>query len=224
MICERCGKIISGNYGSGRFCSRSCANKRNFNIKTKLKISNKLIEYGNYIRNKNKTEYNKNPKICTTCGKSLSYEDRKNNFCSKECLSKHLKEVNSNWVKYHNGKLKNQFGNFIVYKVICTFDDTYYIGVHKINNNLVNDNYLGSGKIITSKVKKYGKEKFQRITLKEFNNSNDAYKYESELVNKYIKDKNCLNLSFGGIGGFGFIGKHHTKETKNKIRNSLKRK
>ena len=28
MICEKCGKEHDGTFGSGRFCSRSCANSR----------------------------------------------------------------------------------------------------------------------------------------------------------------------------------------------------
>lgn len=40
--CERCGKINNAIYGTGRFCSISCANTRDMSAKTKLKISNSL--------------------------------------------------------------------------------------------------------------------------------------------------------------------------------------
>ena len=36
--CERCGKVMNEYYGSGRFCSRSCANSRHHSEKTKQRI------------------------------------------------------------------------------------------------------------------------------------------------------------------------------------------
>ena len=41
-ICENCGKHVTEIYGSGRFCSRSCANKRQHSEETKSKISKTL--------------------------------------------------------------------------------------------------------------------------------------------------------------------------------------
>lgn len=38
MNCERCGKEHDGTYGTGRFCSRSCANARRHSEETKNKI------------------------------------------------------------------------------------------------------------------------------------------------------------------------------------------
>lgn len=38
-ICERCGKKIEENFGSGRFCSRSCANTRIPSEKHRAKTS-----------------------------------------------------------------------------------------------------------------------------------------------------------------------------------------
>ena len=61
--CEKCGKLVTSNFGSGRFCSRSCANARVHSEETKQKISKsvknniKYIEYeGKYIT---LHEYNK---------------------------------------------------------------------------------------------------------------------------------------------------------------------
>lgn len=42
MICEKCGKEHDGTFGSGRFCSRACANSRIHSAETKLKIHNSL--------------------------------------------------------------------------------------------------------------------------------------------------------------------------------------
>lgn len=40
--CEKCGKVITEKFGSGRFCSRSCANGRPHTEEQKQKISKKL--------------------------------------------------------------------------------------------------------------------------------------------------------------------------------------
>lgn len=45
FICERCGKEHDGTFGSGRFCSRSCANARDRSEETKKKISASVIKY-----------------------------------------------------------------------------------------------------------------------------------------------------------------------------------
>ena len=41
-ICERCQKEHDGSYGSGRFCSVSCANKRDWSPESNKKRSDKL--------------------------------------------------------------------------------------------------------------------------------------------------------------------------------------
>jgi hypothetical protein len=43
-ICERCGEIMATKFGSGRFCSRACANARELSDETKAKISQSLVK------------------------------------------------------------------------------------------------------------------------------------------------------------------------------------
>lgn len=48
--CEKCGKEVTEKYGSGRFCSRQCANSRTFSEESRAKksIANKgLVAYSN---------------------------------------------------------------------------------------------------------------------------------------------------------------------------------
>ena len=45
MVCERCGKEHNGSYGSGRFCSRQCANARQFSEETKQLKSRKQKQF-----------------------------------------------------------------------------------------------------------------------------------------------------------------------------------
>lgn len=55
MICERCGKEHDGSFGSGRFCSRSCANSRIWTQEINNKRSETIkagYKSGKIIRNK----------------------------------------------------------------------------------------------------------------------------------------------------------------------------
>lgn len=85
-----------------------------------------------------------------------------------------------------------------VYKITRPeIDKCFYIGVHSTKN--ISDNYLGSGNLIVSSVRKYGKEKHKKEIIKIFETRQEAISYEKELVTKeLIDDENCLNLSLGG--------------------------
>jgi hypothetical protein len=45
FICEKCGKEHDGSFGSGRFCSKSCANSRKHSEESRLKTSKSLLSY-----------------------------------------------------------------------------------------------------------------------------------------------------------------------------------
>ena len=72
--CERCGKVMTEYFGSGRFCSRACSNSHYLSQKTREKISkslsNKIIK-----------------KYCIDCGK-LIRKSNKSGYCG-ECYFKH---------------------------------------------------------------------------------------------------------------------------------------
>ena len=82
--CEKCGKVMTEKYGSGRFCSRGCANGRPQSEETKNKIRNSLLKLSdgtdrlstNHVKAKN--NYENNPKYCVVCGAVLPYEKRNN--------------------------------------------------------------------------------------------------------------------------------------------------
>ena len=75
--CEKCGKFVSdGEYfGSGRFCSRACANSRTQTEEMNEKRRQKL--------SKEKPDY-----YCLDCGKKL-FKKTKHGYCI-DCYHKHI--------------------------------------------------------------------------------------------------------------------------------------
>jgi len=90
---------------------------------------------------------------------------------------------------------------YIVYKIINTLDHKEYIGVHGTFN--IEDDYMGSGKHLKSAINMYGEDNFKKTTLYVFDNAEEAYLKESELVDKeYVERKDTYNLKVGGEGGW----------------------
>ena len=124
-----------------------------------------------------------------------------------------------------------------IYKITLLLGELagkYYYGKRSTSKLPENDiKYTGSGKIVSNYFNKYGK--IPGIThIKEIIELNpDKYtnaEREKEYVNPNLKDKMCVNLTCGGFGGGvpGHIGawrgKHHSKETKEKMSKAQKGK
>lgn len=78
-----------------------------------------------------------------------------------------------------------------------------YVGVH---NGDPNDSYLGSGVLLTRAIKKYGKQEFSRIILEVFDNEEDAYLRERQIVNEqFIARDDTYNVMLGGVGGWKHV-------------------
>lgn len=69
--CECCGKIMAEKFGSGRFCSRACANTRHHSDETKEKIRKTLTKHTDVLN-------------CKVCGRLLNYRN-KSGLC-KDCF------------------------------------------------------------------------------------------------------------------------------------------
>lgn len=94
---------------------------------------------------------------------------------------------------------------FIVYCTTCKINGKIYIGVHKTENPNVFDGYIGNGLKIgyniknpktafQHAVKKYGYSNFVRNTLFVFDNEEEAYLKEKEIVTlEFIRQKDNYN-------------------------------
>jgi len=101
--------------------------------------------------------------------------------------------------------------NFI-YITTNLINGKQYVGSH---DGEINDNYLGSGRLIIKAIKKYNKEKFKREIIKECDHSINLI-----LEEKYIRKYNTLipnGYNISPTGGHGLRGKL-SKETIEKIR------
>ena len=108
MICEKCSSIHDGTYGSGRFCSKACANSRIRTTETKRKISNKL----------------KKPPLpqiyCQQCNHVFFPKKKTTKFCSRLCARRNniklaiQSQVDNppNWSEIHRHAYRNG-NNFI---------------------------------------------------------------------------------------------------------------
>ena len=97
---------------------------------------------------------------------------------------------------------------YIVYQTTSKVNNKIY----KTENPEIFDGYLGNGVYIYRPssymhpkthfqyaVKKYGIKNFVRTTIKIFDNENDAYKLEAEIVNEdFIKRDDTYNIILGG--------------------------
>jgi len=90
MKCEKCNKEHDGSFGSGRFCSRSCANSRIRTDEIKKKISNSIKTSEKFRLSVIAQLGERITKICPICKNEfevrLSSKDQ--TFCSIECFRK----------------------------------------------------------------------------------------------------------------------------------------
>ena len=100
---------------------------------------------------------------------------------------------------------------YIIYKTTNIINNKFYIGKHQTTN--LNDEYMGSGKILKYAIKKYGIKNFKKEILYTFKTEKEMNDKEKELV---IISDNTYNLCEGGKGGFSFINRTRNHVSHNK--------
>ena len=85
-LCEKCGKVMTEKFGSGRFCSRACANSRVRSEETIDKIRKATSKANSYrgIKQANIEKYLNNPKRCRICGEIIEYNRRNAETCTNK--------------------------------------------------------------------------------------------------------------------------------------------
>lgn len=121
-----------------------------------------------------------------------------------------------NTYDWHNDKYV-----YYTYKITASDSPKYYYGrkTHYKENNdynendLLNDNYYGSGGVKFNNWKKKHKNNLEKEIIQVYHHWGDSVKGEKELIGKsYKNDKNCLNSVAGGVGHSGGTHKREYKE------------
>ena len=109
-----------------------------------------------------------------------------------------------------------------VYETTNLVNGKKYIGV-SITKNKRSEKYLGSGILLVRAIKKYGRDFFVKVILKEFTIEKEARDYERCIIDELnaIEDDDYYNLVVGGYGG-GVRNHPVSDETKLKISNGNK--
>ena len=99
---------------------------------------------------------------------------------------------------------------YTIYKITNQINGKFYIGSHKTKD--LNDNYMGSGKYLKRAIEKYGLDKFTKEILYVYDNAQEMYQKEGEIVNEdFLATENTYNLKIGGFGGWDFNNDGSTK-------------
>lgn len=105
-----------------------------------------------------------------------------------------------------------------VYETVNLVNGKKYIGKRVYNKGW--EKYLGSGQILKLAIKKYGRENFQRVILKECSSAQELEEAERFYIALYgaVEDPNYYNLAEGGTGGRTTkAGLNHPKSNKRLI-------
>ena len=109
---------------------------------------------------------------------------------------------------------------YTVYKVTNQINGKIYIGCHKTKD--LDDDYMGSGKYLARAKEKHGIENFKKEILFVFDNPEQMFAKEAEIVNEdFLAEENTYNLNVGGFGGWDYI---NSNDAIRKEKNSRARK
>jgi len=107
-----------------------------------------------------------------------------------------------------------------IYLTTNNINGKQYIGQKK-SNEFLGNKYLGSGRVFTRAVKKYGRENFTVELLEKCKDANELNEREIYWIEYYnaFESEHFYNLCKGGCG---CSGRKHTEEEKHKISENQK--
>lgn len=107
---------------------------------------------------------------------------------------------------------------YILYQTTNLVNGKIYIGIHQTID--VDDGYLGSGKLLKSAIRKYGKENFKRDILAIVDSVEELELLEAQVVTDWFCERaDTYNLMPGGKWGskernnLTFEGRQHSEES-----------
>ena len=129
----------------------------------------------------------------------------------------------------------NHYVYLIEKKPALETEQKYYIGVRSCEGLIADDNdYMSSSKYLKEEVNKLGKQAFNKIILKRFDNREDALNYEIKMHKEFNVASNFIffNKANQKTTGFScgpgelnpFYGRKHTEEYKQRLSALLKTK
>ena len=87
-----------------------------------------------------------------------------------------------------------------LYKTTNIINNKFYYGIHSTDD--INDGYIGSGKLLSIAIKKYGRKNFLREIIEFFDTREAALCRENEIITEeLLLDENCYNITWGGLAG-----------------------
>lgn len=96
-----------------------------------------------------------------------------------------------------------------LYDIRNRINGKLYRGAH--STNVLEDGYMGSGRLIKAAIKKYGKENFEKECFLFVGSAKELYEWEALLVDQdFIDRPDTYNTSLGGYG-FQFGVKHRSE-------------
>lgn len=89
-----------------------------------------------------------------------------------------------------------------VYEIENKINGKKYIGKHSSENGIMNDDYYGSGLLISRALKKYGKESFKKKVLYQCKTEEEAFELEKKIISQKQADESeqYYNIASGGKG------------------------
>lgn len=96
--------------------------------------------------------------------------------------------------------------HYLIYEIRHNKTGKTYIGKHQTSD--INDDYMGSGKLIRRALQKYGSDAFTKTILFDFSTVDEMNAKERELVTEeFCQRTDTYNICEGGKGGWSYVNR-----------------